>query len=450
MRILIITLLIFTGSCFVYSQNFDVDTIQFNGSSDTLINIVFLGDGYMQNELDKFVNDAKKASNTLFTCKPFSQYQNYFNIFIIKVPSNVSGAADNPENLIDNYFGSTYNAYYNIERLLVPMRFDNIMNVLANNFPSYDQVMMIVNDSKYGGSGGWVGTFSVNSSSSEIFLHELGHSFADLADEYWAGSQYAHEAINMTQEKNIEALKWKNWYGDFGIGLYPYSESPTWYRPHQSCKMRSLGSAFCSVCKEGIIEQIHDMVSPLVFYYPESSIIYPTVFPLLFKLELIKPDPNTLKIEWLLNNNQIELNRDSAMIDVADLVEGSNVLTAIIEDTTGLLRVDNHHSIHFSIVNWNIETSETGIKNIALSSKKTDISIFPNPFHDQLNIAFNEVLNKKLKVEIIDMKGSVIELYTLKPQKVYTINTANLDKGFYTVNLYTGNVFMASHKIIKN
>jgi len=438
MRALVLTILTSLLSYSTYSQKFDVDTIQYNGSSDTLINVVILGDGYTQNQLGRFVTDAHNASNALFNETP------------IKVPSNVSGAANHPDNLIDNYFGSSYNAYYEIERLLVPMRSANVTNVLANNFPSYDQVLMIVNDSRYGGSGGWMATFSTNSSSSEIFLHELGHSFAYLIDEYWAGAQYAHEGINMTQETNIAALVWKNWYGDFGIGLYPHSESPKWYRPHQNCKMRFLGPAFCSVCREGIIERIHSLVSPLVSYHPRTTRINLSTAQISFKLNLIKPDPNTLHVEWRLNNSQYKVNSDSIKIDAADFIAGLNNLSVTIEDTTEFLRVDNHNSIHLSVVNWNIEIPVTGIENAAVSSKKMDFSIFPNPFHDYLTIEFKKEPNEKMKVEIIDMMGRIKVSETYKAQKIYTLNTKSLDKGYYLIMLYSSNILIATHKIVKN
>ena len=450
MRPLIISLLIYFASHSAYSQNFVVDTIQFNGSSDALINIVILGDGYLQNELDQFVADATNASNHLFEETPFSNYQNYFNVFLIQVPSNVSGAANDPNHLIDNYFGSTYNAYYDIERLLVPMKTEKITNVLASNFPSYDQVLMIVNDSIYGGSGGWVATFSTNAASLEIFLHELGHSFAGLADEYWAGEQYAQEAINMTQETTLGVLRWKNWYEDYDVGLYPHSESPSWYRPHQNCKMRFLGPAFCSVCKESIVERIHSLVSPLISYSPTSTPINTSTYPLFFNLNLIEPNPTTLQIEWRLNNSLIELNSDSLRIDSTDLITGSNNLSVIIEDTTEFLRIDNHHSIHLSVINWNIHINVTGIERVVVSLKEMDFSIFPNPFHDDLTIEFKEELNEKLKVEIIDMLGITKVSATFKPQKIYTLNTVNLHKGHYLILLYSGNVLIATHKIVKN
>ena len=58
------------------------------------------------------------------------------------------------------------------------------MAAAARNVPTYDYIFVMVNDTTYGGSGGVVSTFSVNELAGEIGLHEFGHSFAGLADEY--------------------------------------------------------------------------------------------------------------------------------------------------------------------------------------------------------------------------------------------------------------------------
>ncbi|RIJ46160.1 T9SS C-terminal target domain-containing protein [Maribellus luteus] len=447
MKNLVFTILISLMFRIGFSQVFDVDTIQYNGSADTLINIVILGDGYTQNQLGQFVKDASDGLEALFNEDPYSNYRNYFNVFLIKVPSNESGAADDPDNLIDNYYGSTYNAY-GIERLLVPIREFRVTNVLANNFPSYDQVLMIVNDARYGGSGGWISTSSIHSDAFELIRHELGHSFAGLVDEYWAGNNYAREGINMTQETNVDFLRWKNWYGDLGVGLYPHSESPTWYRPHQNCKMRYLGPAFCAVCKEGIIEKIHSLVSPLVSYVPASTNLNPSDYPISFKLNLIEPEPNTLQIKWTLNNSPFDLNTDSVKIESFELVSGSNNLSATIEDTTGLLRVDGHNQIHMFIVSWNVEKLETGIET--LSSQKMNISIFPNPFQDYLVIKNEEELKENLKVEIVDMMGNILMSHISRKEEYCTINMSSLNRGFYMINLYVGEVLIATRKMVKN
>jgi hypothetical protein len=206
----------FVHTCFTQ----DLDTLMYNGSSNLRIDLVILGDGYQENELPKFIVDAKGTLNALFEQAPFKQYKNYFNAFSISTASVESGAAMSPDKLIDNYYGSTY-GYAGIDRLLVPTKPGVAWAILAEKIPSYDHVLMIVNHTKYGGSGGWLATASTSPQSFEVMVHELGHSFGLLADEYWAGPQYASERANMTKETSTENVRWKNWIGEQGIGIYP-------------------------------------------------------------------------------------------------------------------------------------------------------------------------------------------------------------------------------------
>lgn len=444
--ILIITLICITFS--ISAQTFEIDTLQYNGPSDAHINIVILGDGYLASELGIFANDARNMSRALFNEKPFSNYQDYFNVFIIKVPSNVSGAAMDPSNLIDNYYGSTFN-YAGIDRLLVPTRNNRITDVLAHNFPEYDQVFMIVNSSKYGGSGGWVATASTNSSSNEIAIHELGHSFTNLADEYWAGTQYARETWNMTRETNLEILKWKNWHGEFGIGLFPFSESPMWHRPHQNCKMRFLGVPFCSVCSEATIERIHSLVSPLRSFSPDDDEIMDSSFPITFKLDLIKPNPNTLQRTWELNGATYSKNTDSVLINRSNLEEGDNILSVAVLDTTPLSRFDNHSAIHLYVVTWTINITTTGIERISNTSTDFIYNLYPNPAAENLNIQIRNAAFEELKAEILDLKGRLISSHILSSEGVNSVSVNGLTSGTYLINFYMGKKYVATGKFIK-
>ena len=151
---------IFASQNIIYSQTFQVDTIQYQGDTDYYINLVMLGDGFLDSELATFRAYAEDYLNLLFTVDPYSRYRNFFNTFSISVPSNEQGAALDPGSLIDNYFGSTFN-FAGIERLLVPTNNSAVTNVLANNLPEYDQVFMLVNSTKYGGLN-WSLTWEFN------------------------------------------------------------------------------------------------------------------------------------------------------------------------------------------------------------------------------------------------------------------------------------------------
>ena len=133
---------------------------------------------------------------------------------------------------------------------------------------------------------------------------------------------------------------------------------------------------------------IHHFVTPLVSYSPAITIISDLTYPLEFNIGLVEPDPNTLMRIWQLNAEAHNKNTDSISLNENDLASGVNVLSVFIEDTTQLLRVNDHSSIHYSYVSWEIHKGSTGIGRIKSSSDDIIISFYPNPFDDYLNVLF--------------------------------------------------------------
>ena len=359
----------------VDSSSYDVDTLLYNGDADKFINLVILSDGYMEGEFSQFELDAIHVMNALFSEEPYATYQPYFNVFIIKVPSNESGAshpglygctAEQPAIEVDTYFESTFDLGY-IHRLLAPSKPWKVTDVLAYNFPLYDEAVVLVNSPYYGGSGGAFATLSTHELSGELFIHELGHSFVGLQDEYWSGVPY--EAANMTQESDPEVVRWKNWVSEDWHGVFEYFSGAGWYRPHHQCKMQVLSGSifpelvtyFCKVCKEATIEKIHSLCTPIQDSQPLNEDISSPSFPLEFQVELIQPLSQTLHSNWSLNGVTIESNSPSVSIQQADLSQGSNVLTFDVQDVTDMLRVDNHEEIHGYEISWTIENGEVEI-----------------------------------------------------------------------------------------
>lgn len=407
-----------------FSQVLPVDTILFNGDKSKLLNIVMMGDGYTSGEQSLFVTDATNIKDYFFSQAPFSNYANYFNVFAIEVPSNESGAnhpgtsADSdcppvPVSTADNYFGSTFDSY-GIHRLVCIQHYDSAVNVLSENFPVYDIVLVIVNSPYYGGSGGYYAVSTTNVSSGEVSVHEIGHSFGDLADEYWSGSPW--EAPNETQDTNPSSIRWKNWLYDNGIGIYAFSENNSWFRPHQGCKMRMLNVPFCSVCAETLIEKIHSLVNPVYSYSPSNSSTLLVDTALIdFSLDLLQPIPNTLKTEWKADGTTTSINTDNFQIDADTLAYGSHQLIATIIDTTVLTRSDDHWTTHIYDITWDITKSMAGI-NINAQLNSTDILLYPNPFSDKLNISYRIDADTKVMIEIIDARGKIIKKVINKKQ----------------------------------
>jgi hypothetical protein len=444
------------------AQQFDKDTILFNGSSSKHINLVILGDGYTVSELSKFVTDASNFAEGFFSESPSLNYKKYFNVFIIKVPSVESGASHpgtatdvtepaHPVIAVNNYFGSTFD-FAGIHRLLVATKTSAITNVLAANFPDYDQALILVNSPYYGGSGGYYTVASTQIQSAELAAHELGHSFSGLKDEYWAGDNYAAEGINMTKQTDPLLVKWKNWIGANGIGIYQHSGSTIasqWYRPHQNCLMRYLGVPFCSVCIQATIEKIHSLITPVESYAPQNNSISPTNYPVKFKLNLISPSPNTLKRNWQLNGSFLKKNIDSVFIPESNLSQGLNTLKVTVEDTTQLLRVDNHSTVHISSVTWSINKIITGVKNITSSLSELVIEFYPNPASEIINIRLTGEQEGKLKLELYDLGGKRLINCTLYNNGVNSIDLKILKQGVYVAKIFAGNNLLTSRKIIR-
>ncbi|HEU0039488.1 MAG TPA: M64 family metallopeptidase, partial [Verrucomicrobiae bacterium] len=172
-----------------------IQTLRTNGPLSKRINIVFLSEGYTTNQLAQFPNDAIKVLTNLLATPPLREYSNSFNAFAISVASVQSGSDHYTPttNFVNTYFNSSFDSY-GIQRLITIPPNDRDANsadgqgrvnsLLATYMPQYDIVALIVNDTQYGGSGGFPLIASVNSSSPEIATHELGHAFAGLGDEY--------------------------------------------------------------------------------------------------------------------------------------------------------------------------------------------------------------------------------------------------------------------------
>lgn len=428
----------------LFAQVFDVDTLLYNGNTNQNINLVILGDGYVSSEMDNFISDANTFKDYIFEKAPFSNYKNYFNVFIIKTPSNESGVkhpatagdcitVSVPKSNPDNYFGSTFDAY-ELHRLVVPMKTSAITSVLADNFPDYDQVFVIANSPYFGGSGGTYATVTLGELSNEVAVHEMGHSFGGLADEYWAGSQYAEELPNLTQDNNPNTIKWKNWLNTgTGIGIFQFSGRP-WYKPaNGACIMEEYNKPFCAVCSETIIEKIHQLVNPIKNYTPISSTNTITN-PVYFSLDLNKPIPNTIKTEWLLNDVNIGKNVDSVLIDPSLLIFGRNSISVSVIDTTTLSRNDKHLTSHLYVTNWAISKSITGIHNISSKKNMVEVKLYPNPSSDFLNIIFKTEKQEDVSIHVYSSQGILMQ--SINPHITDNKISLTIDLSKYAVGSY--------------
>lgn len=400
----------------VAAQPFPVDTLVKTGSLTKRINLVFVPDGYKEAEMPLFVSRAKQALNSMLTQSPFQEYQQYFNAFAIKVPSAESGTThprtapdcgSTPAFTASTYFNSTFDVG-SIHRLLVPQRTAALGMVLAQSFPTYDQVFVLVNSTEYGGSGGQFATFSANNNAAEIAIHEIGHSFAGLSDEYWAGSQYARETPNMTQTTNPSTVRWASWMGTNGVGIYPHVDHPEWEKPHQSCKMQFLDMPFCSVCKEAFVERMHSLVSPLQACSPTTFAISNPSQDLSFALTLLPPNPNTLKVTWTCDGKVFARNTAATTVPLAQVPSGMHTVRAVVVDTTALTRQASHAIQHSYTVDWTITRTVSGV-SMASATAVYEVETYPNPVSDVLTLNYQLPRVAPVTVTVYDATGRKVK-----------------------------------------
>ncbi|PKF74705.1 M64 family metallopeptidase [Chryseobacterium sp. PMSZPI] len=441
--------LLMSSTCF--AQVFEKVSLLQNGANDKRIIIAVLGDGFTSTQQTSFVSSAQATINYLFTKSPYTEYKNYFNAYAVKVVSAESGvkhpgtATDVTEPVIpvsnpNNYLGSGFDN--GVHRCIYSSTTNKVGQVLSANVPDYDITYVLGNSTEYGGCGGAYAFASLNGSSNEIVVHELGHSFGKLADEYWfAGSG---ESPNKTQTSNPSTIKWKNWVGLNNVGVYPYTESPSWFRPHQSCEMRYLNQQFCSVCKEAIIEKIHSLVSPVDSYTPANNTTVSAAGNVTFTVNEILPIPNTLVNSWNLNGTTLAATGNTVTIAPAQLNNGNNTLVFSVTDNNPLLKVNNHSTLHFTNITWTLSASTL------VKAAERRYSIYPNPIDGEFYIRGKQDFAKKINLEIYDASGKRIPArWELKDSSTLLVNIKNVPSGSYLINVVEDGQQIISQKIIK-
>lgn len=194
-------------------------TLEDNGNPTEKLDIVMLGDGYTVQEMDKFKADAIRMMEALFAEEPFKRRRKDFNIWGICPPSPESGVSRPSTGIhINSPIGSSYDIFGS-ERYLLTYE-NKTMREVASYAPN-DFVLILANTKTYGGGGIYnqQGTVAVDNAWAEyVFVHEFGHSFAALADEYYT-SPVAYSApgkveepweANATALLDPEDLKWKS------------------------------------------------------------------------------------------------------------------------------------------------------------------------------------------------------------------------------------------------
>ena len=252
-----------------------------SGNEKDCIDVAILAEGYTEKEMDIFYQDAQYTCESLFSYEPFRSMKGKFNIVAVASPSTDSGVSVPRENLWkETTVHSHFDTFYS-DRYLTTSRVKSIHNALAG-IP-YEHIIILANTDVYGG-GGIYNSYTLTTAHHPMFkpvvVHEFGHSFGGLADEYF----YEDDVMTDTYPLDIEpweqnistqvnfASKWKDILPsgtpiptpiterkEYPVGVYEgggYSAKGI-YRPAYDCRMKTNSyPEFCPVCQRAIRRMI--------------------------------------------------------------------------------------------------------------------------------------------------------------------------------------------------
>jgi len=405
-----------------------VESIWISGKSSNRLDIVFLGDGYTESEQDVFRSHVDLALEAFFNEEPFKSYKNLINVHIVYTSSEDSGVDNDPTNGVQRdtaldmrfwCFGSQRGLCVDLEKA----------EGLASLAPEADQIIVSANSTAYGGIGyssNNIATFSGgNILSRELLLHEFGHSFGNLADEYdgadtiYQGSERSKANVSIFSEKDMLTYetKWSDWLqadlGEAYGGLVSTFEggdlfSRGVFRPTLNSKMRSLGQPFNLPSIEAFVVELYKYVSPIDgVSHPEGEAEF---FETLF-VDPVDPLDLSIEIEWLLDGNKIE-GQDDWFLSLSDLglSSGEHTVTARVVDQTDFVRNQaSREGLLTETFSWEVVVPEsmlgTDVDNDGFTASEEEsagtdpyssdsfplssadsLCSFPNGFLNQVNI----------------------------------------------------------------
>ncbi len=376
--------------------------------SSNRVDILVMGDGYQSGEQALFNNHAEGLRSTMFGFTPYKEYANLLNWETHFVASAQSGADHPPYEAgctqssccadsaaqNDPRAGMTVDTAFDgkfctsqIHRLAT-VNYSKVL-AAASARPDWDQIFVILNDPVYGGAGGGISVVSAHGSADLVAVHEYGHTFHGLADEYTSpypdyascndmGGGPACEA-NVTNQTTRSLIKWNSWLtagivtptpaGTAGVGLFEGARYQTsgMYRPMNSCGMRDLGAPFCSVCSQAYVLKLYsggfgvpatgiDLIEPgseipsfaaPVGYAPGSIVT--------FSATVLRPTPDTTSMQWYLDGVAVPgATSASFNFSQASASPANRILELRVTDNTPLVKAAMAGSLMRHSRTWNI------------------------------------------------------------------------------------------------
>ncbi len=261
-----------------YPNTYEFELIRGKNNPAEQLDIAIVAEGYTEKEMGDFEKDANKFATYFLETPPFNTCKEAIAFRIVKAVSHESGCDLPGEKIWKNTALDARFYTFGSERYLTTMAHHKLADITAA--VPHDQVVVLVNSEKYGG-GGVFNHFSVVSAgnilSLRVFMHEFGHAFGGLADEYYTSptAYVQHPDLQCEPiEPNVTSLvdfesKWKDMLHDTipvptpddkqyssTVGVFEGGRylSEGMYRPYRTCLMKSINADFCPVCQQILLQ----------------------------------------------------------------------------------------------------------------------------------------------------------------------------------------------------
>ena len=237
-------------------------TLQQAADTTRCIHIAYVPEGYTAGQMPQYLDHCRQAMKALFRHEPFKSLRPRFNIIALTTPSVDSGVSIPGKGLwLNTVLGSHFDTFY-VPRYLTTLHLKQLHNLLAGT--PYEHIIILANTPNYGG-GGIYNSYNLSYTGGDKFepvvVHEFGHSFGGLGDEYPYGEEDPmYFADTEPWEPNLTTLhdfsqKWQNLIDQGRASLVEgggYQTKGVW-RGQADCRMRTNEEPdFCPVCQQAL------------------------------------------------------------------------------------------------------------------------------------------------------------------------------------------------------
>ncbi|MEZ5072239.1 MAG: M64 family metallopeptidase [Bacteroidales bacterium] len=259
---------------------FEVKDLKIHGDPEEKVDLLFLAEGYTEAEMEKFLADAVRSAEYIFSEEPFTSRRKDFNVRAVLSFGTDSGTDIPGQGVWKRTVMNSGFYTFGVERYMTTPDFRTVSDVASN--AHYDQIYILVNTPKYGG-GGIYNHYSISAADNEasraVVIHEFGHAFGGLADEYYNSEVAYNDYFPLDVEPwnpNLTTLvsfgeKWEGMLAEGTPVPTPADENHVSvlgvyegggyvakgvFRPMVDCRMHSNDATFCPVCSRAIEKMI--------------------------------------------------------------------------------------------------------------------------------------------------------------------------------------------------